>query len=97
MLGHELATETLLEGGLRSGTVASDTTHTLLFFSVAERLQTDITGALGRVLREHSFQVLIVNKFILRVRMEYNVIALRAGKCEEHTCLLRCKCTQRAT
>ena len=29
--------------------------------------------------------------------MEYNVIALRAGKCEEHTCLFRCKRAQRAT
>ena len=29
--------------------------------------------------------------------MEYNIIALRAGKCKEHTCLLGCKRTQGAT
>ena len=40
---------------------------------------------------------MIVNKFVLRVRMKYNVIALRAGKCKEHTCLLRCKRAQGAT
>ena len=68
-----------------------------MFFSVAERLQTDIARALRRVLRKNSFQVLIVNKFVLWVRMEYNVIALRAGKCKEHTCLLRCKRAQGAT
>ena len=81
VLSHELTTEseTLLENDERA---RCGRANVLLLLTIAQRLKTHVARALSWVLRKHSFEFLIVYEFILWVRVEDNIIALRARQCK---------------